>query len=81
MITQMIILIFLFLLSETQNYMLQLEIFQQETIKNYENFSTKNLKDSFIGINRKQELRMEILQINTDFFSNQNLLELIDYFL
>ena len=61
--------------------MLQLEIFQQETIKNYENFSTKNLKDSFIGINRKQELRMEILQINTDFFSNQNLLELIDYFL
>ena len=77
----MIILIFLFLLSETQNYMLQLEIFQQETIKNYENFSAKNLKDSFIGINRKQELRMEILQINTDFFSNQNLLELIDYFL
>ena len=61
--------------------MLQLEIFQQETIKNYENFSTKNLKDSFIGINRKQKLRMEILQINTDFFSNQNLLELIDYFL
>ena len=47
--------------------MLQLEIFQQETIKNYENFSTKNLKDSFIGINRKQKLRMEILQINTDF--------------
>ena len=37
--------IILFLLSKTQNYMFMLYLFQQETIKNYQNFLAKNLKD------------------------------------
>ena len=37
--------IILFLLSKTQNYMFMLYLYQQETIKNYQNFLAKDLKD------------------------------------
>ena len=38
------------------------------------------MKDPFIRANIKQKLRIKIQQINTDIFSNQVLLKLIDYF-
>ena len=37
------------------------------------------MKDQYIGMNMKQEKRIKIRQMNTDIFSDQILLELIDY--
>ena len=50
-----------------------------KAIKNYQNFLVKDLKDQFIGMNTKQKVRIIIHQMNIDIFSNQTLLELIDY--
>ena len=38
-----------------------------------------HLKDQFNGINIKQKVRIKILQMNIDIFSNQILVELMDY--
>ena len=64
----MLILI-LFLLSETQNYVILSPLYQQKTTKNYHNFLSKNLKDQLIGMNIKEKLRMKIEQMNIDTFS------------
>ena len=72
------ILTVLFLLSKIENNISLLQLYQQETIKSYENFLSNNLKDHFIGINIKQKVRTK-KQINIDIFSNQNFLEAIDY--
>ena len=40
--------------------MLQLQLYQQETIKNYQNLLVKDLKDQFIEINIKQKVRIKI---------------------
>ena len=69
----------LFLLSKTQNYMFLFQLYQQETIKNYQNFYVKDLKDQFIEMSIKQKVRIKIRQMNIDIFSNQTLLESIDY--
>ena len=37
------------------------------------------MKDQFIGTNIKQKVGIKIQQMNTDIFSNQILLELINY--
>ena len=50
-----------------------------KAIKNYQNFLVKDLKDQFIGMKTKQKVRIIIHQMNIDIFSNQTLLELIDY--
>ena len=47
---------------------------QQKTIKNYQNFLAEDLKDQFIGINIKQKVRINILQMNIDISMNQTLL-------
>ena len=60
--------IILSLLSKTQNYMFLLYLYQQETIKNYQNVLGKDLKDQPIGMNIKQKVRMKIQQISIDFF-------------
>ena len=73
------ILTVLFLLSKIENNISLLQLYQQETIKSYENFLSNNLKDHFIGINIKQKVRTKKQQININIFSNQNLLEAIDY--
>ena len=39
----------------------------------------KNLKDQFIGMSIKQKVRIKIQQMNIDIFSNQTLLQSIDY--
>ena len=54
-------------------------VYQEETIKNYQNFSVKDLKDQFIGMNIKQKVRINIQQMNLGILLNQILLELIDY--
>ena len=48
-------------------------------VKSYQKFFTKDLKDQFIGMNIKQKVRIKIPQINLYIFSNQILLESIDY--
>ena len=50
-------------------------ILLEKTIKNFQSFFAKNLKDQFIGVNIKQKLIMKVQQINIDIFSNQILLE------
>ena len=77
LILQMLILIILFSLSKTQNYMFLLFLYQQQTIKNYQNFLAKDLKDQFIGISMKQKVRTKIQQMNVHIFSNEILLKLI----
>ena len=52
--------------------------YQQKTIKNYQNFLAKDLKDHCIGMNIKQKERMKIRQMNIDIFWNQTLWELTD---
>ena len=47
--------------------------------KKRSNFLAKHLKDQFIWMNMKQKVRIKIQQINKDTFSNQILLEVIDY--
>ena len=42
---------------------------------------TLSAKDNPIGMNIKQKVIIKTRQINLDIFSNQNLLESIDYFL
>ena len=56
MIIQTLILITFFLLSNTKKYMFQSYLYQQKTIKNYQNF----LKLQFIRMNIKQKLRIKI---------------------
>ena len=59
--------------------MFLLLLYQQETIKNYQNVLAKDFKDQFIGMNIKQKVRIKIQQMNLHIFSNQILLESIDY--
>ena len=51
--------------------------YPQKTIKNYQNFLAKDLKDQFIGMNIKQKVRIN-KQTNRDIFSNQTLWESAD---
>ena len=60
--------------------MFLLSLYLLKTIKNYQNFLAKDLKDQFIRMNIKQKVRIKIRKINIDIFSNLFLLELIDYF-
>ena len=59
--------------------MFQLQLYRQETIKNYYNFLAKDLKDQFTGMNIKQKVRIKMRQMNINIFSNQILLESTDY--
>ena len=53
-------ILILFLLSKTQNYMFLQQLYQQETIRNYQNFLAKDLKDQFIMMNIKQKVIIKI---------------------
>ena len=66
----MLILILSFLPSKTQNYMFLSSLYQQNTIKNYQNFLAKNLKDRYIQMNIKQKVRMKTQQTSTDILLN-----------
>ena len=67
----MLILIVLFSLLKTENYIPLYSHYQKKTIKNYQNFLANDLKDQCIGINIKQKVRGKILQMSTDIFSNE----------
>ena len=56
-----------------------LSLYQEETIKNYQNVLVKDLKDQFIRMNIKPKVRIKIRQMNIGIFSNQFLLKSIDY--
>ena len=64
------LMIIKFILSKTQNYMFLLSLYQQKTIKSYQNLLGKDLKDQCIGMNIKQKLIIKIRQMGTDNFSN-----------
>ena len=53
-------------------------LYQQKTIKNYKNLLAKDLKDLYIGMNKKQKVKIKIWQISIDIFLNQTLWGLID---
>ena len=53
--------------------------YQQKTIKNYQNFLAIDLKDQFIKMNIQEKVRIKILQMDLDVFSNHVLLESIYY--
>ena len=56
-------------------------MFQQETIKNYQNFIAKDLKGPFVGMKIKQKVIIKIRQTNLNTVSNQIFLESIDHLL
>ena len=74
----MLILIILFSLSKTHNCMFLQSLYQQNIIKNYENFLAKDLKDQCIGMNIKQKVRIKIQQMNIYIFPNQTLVGLTE---
>ena len=74
LIVMMLIVMILFSLSKIQNDMFLLLHYMEKIIKNYQ-----DLKDQFFGINIKQKVRRTMRQMNIDIFSNQILLELIDF--
>ena len=51
----MLIAIILFLYLKTQNYISLSPLYQQKTIKNYQNFLAKDLKDRCIEMNKIQK--------------------------
>ena len=55
---------------KTQNYMFVLWIYQQKTIKNYQNFLAKDLKDLCIRMNIRQKFKIKMQQIFIDIFLN-----------
>ena len=55
--------------------------YQQNTIKNYQNFLAIDLKDQFIKMNIQEKVRIKILQMDLDVFANHILLESIYYLL
>ena len=77
-IRTIILIIIIFTIKDTKLYVSVVTLYQQETIQNYQNFLAKALKDQFIGMNIKQNVRIKIHQMNIDIFLNQTLLELID---
>ena len=65
--------IILFFLSNTQNYITLLLLYQQKTTKSYENSLAKDLKEQFIGMNKKEKVGMKVRQMSIDIFSIQTL--------
>ena len=68
----------IFTIKDTKLYVPVVTV-QQKTIENYQNFLAMDLKDQFIGMNIKQKVIIKIQQMHIDIFSNQILLESIDY--
>ena len=50
--------------------MFLLKLYQQEVIKNNQNFLVQDSKNQFIGMNIKQKVGMIIREINIDIPSN-----------
>ena len=63
----------IFTIKGTKLYMYLLLLYQQKTIKSYQNFLAKDLKDQCIGMNIKQKVRIKIQQTIIEMFLNQTL--------
>ena len=68
----------IFTIKDTKFYIPVVTLFAKYN-QNYQSFLAKDFKNQFIGTNIKHKLRIKIQQINEEIFSNQTLLELIDY--
>ena len=66
MIIKVLILIILFSLSRTQNYMPLLSLYQQKTIKNYQNFIENDFKNKLAEMNIKQKVKIKIQHMNIE---------------
>ena len=51
--------------------MFLLSLYQQKTIKNYQNSLTNDLKDQCLGMNIKQKMKIKLQQMSIDIFSNR----------
>ena len=60
---------------------MQSSLYQQKTVRNYQNFLAKDLKDQCTGMNIKQKLRTKIQQMSINIFSNQNYVEVYRLFI
>ena len=49
-----------------QNFMYQLLLYQQKTMRNYQNYQAKDLKEQFIGINITDNEVVEIATANEE---------------
>ena len=65
-----------FTIKDTKLYVLVVT-FSAKTMKNYQKFLPRDLKDQFIGTNLKQKVRIKMQQINLAIFSNKILLKSI----
>ena len=74
----MLILIITFTIKDTKLYVTVVTISAGDNQK-LSNFLVKDLKDQFIGINKKQKGRIRIQQRNIDICSNQVFGVLIDF--
>ena len=46
-------------------------VYQQKIIKNHQKFLTKDFKDQFSVMNKKQKVRIKMRQMSISIFSNQ----------
>ena len=67
-----------FTIKDTKFYVPVLTL-STRAIKNYSNFSAKDLNAQLNARDMKQELRIKIREMSTDILSNQIFLESIDY--
>ena len=74
----MLILIITFTIKDTKLYVTVVTISAGDNQK-LSNFLVKDLKDQFIGMNKKQKGRIRIQQRNIDICSNQVFVVLIDF--
>ena len=68
----------IFTLKDTKLYVPVVTLSSREN-QNISKLLSKGLKDQFIGMNIKQKIRIKVRQMNLDIWSNQVLLESIDY--
>ena len=66
MVIKVLILITLFLLSRTQNYMPLLSLYQQKTIKNYQNFIENDFKNKLAEMNIKQKVKIKMQHMSIE---------------
>ena len=62
----------IFTIKDTKLYV-PVIILSVKTIKNYQNFSAKNLKDQCVEMNIKQKVRIRIRQMSIDIILSQTL--------
>ena len=63
--------------TKTQNYVFLSSLYQQKTIKNYQNFLAKNLKDQCIGVNIKTNSENKNTTNEYRYFLRSNFVKII----